>query len=230
LQALVKACAGLEEKLAQERRVNQHLKQSLDQQGEDFRKMRALISSQIAKIETGEQLGRQLGEEFDLRLGAATAELQEQLERKDLERASLDEEIARLGTVVEDLEQQKCRLQTKAAGGDFLNQMREAGISYVAQQPGAGEFKVPHEDIAAYLDSPQEYAARYCYVNLDLYRAWLSHHKQPRCSKALDSGRHCGLPVHRVDAPATFEPGESDRCSQHRESSLTISRLLNRAG
>lgn len=230
IAAMAQACEALESRFADEQRVNAQLKQALDSQAADFRNLRALISSQISKIEHGEQLSRQLTEEFDSRLHVATAELQEQLERMALERAQRDAEIERLQRHIDDLQQQKRRLQEKAAGGDFLRRMSEAGISYVAIQPGAGEFRVPHEDIAAYLDAPQEYAARYCYVDLKHYTAWLEHYKQPRCNKEREGGGSCGLPVHRVEAPATFEPGESDRCSSHRESSLTLSRIMRRSG
>ena len=230
LEAVAQTCAALERTIADERRVNAHLKQALDAQAAEFRKVRTLISSQIAKIEHGEQLGKQLMEDFDATLHVATAELQEQLQRKDLERAQRDAEIERLHGVIEELQQQKRSLQEQAAGGDFLRRMSEAGVSYVAMQPGAGEFRVPHEDIPTYLDSPQEYAARYCYVDFAHYSAWLAHYQQPRCGGTRDNGERCGLPVHRVEAPATFEPGESDRCSSHRESSLTISRIIKRTG
>jgi hypothetical protein len=85
---------------------------------------------------------------------------------------------------------------------------------------------VPQEDIPAYLQSPLEYAARYCYVDIQLYRAWLEHDKRPVCSHRDDNDRPCGLPVHRVVSPATFEPGESDRCSQHKESSQTLRQVM----
>ena len=231
LDELGKTCTTLEEKMVEERKINEHLKQCLDKQAEDFKNMRILISSQIGKIEHGELLGKQLGEEFDLRLNAITAELQEQLERKDMELDNRDGDITRLQESIHSLGEQKRELQDKAAGGDFLRSLSAAGISYIACQPGAGEFRVPQQDIATYLESPLEYAARYCYVDIELYKIWLAHHEKPRCSKDLDDGgKVCGMPVHRVEAPATFEPGESDRCSQHRDSSLTLSRVMHRAG
>ena len=107
--------------------------------------------------------------------------------------------------------------------------MNDAGICFVASQPGAGEFRVPQEDVPSYLQSPQDYAARYCYVDIQLYRDWVEHDNKPVCSHLADDGSRCALPVHRVSSPATFEPGESDRCSQHKTSSLTLRQVMGGA-
>ena len=230
LQQLEHLVSGLQRRLSDEHRVSSQLKRSLDSQAENFTKMRQLISQQISKIEHGENLGEQLGEEFNSKLGAATADLEEALERKDVEIFYRDGDIKCLGDKIRELEQQKLVLQEEVAGSDFLRQMSEAGICYVASQPGAGEFRVPQEDIPVYLQSPLEYAARYCYVDLQLYRVWLEHDNKPVCGHPNEKGKHCGLPVHRVGSPATFEPGESDRCAQHKASSLTLRQVMGARG
>ncbi len=230
LLELEQAVASLQLRLGDEHRVSAQLKQSLDAQAGHFARMRALISQQISTIENGDKLGQQLGEEFNVRLDAATAELQEQLERRDVELFYRDGEIKCLGQKIADLEQQKAGLEKKLAGSDFLHELSDAGISFVAMQPGAGEFRVPVEDIPAYLQSPQEYAARYCYVDIQHYRAWLEHNRKPVCTHVTETGRPCGLPVHRCGSPATFEPGESDRCSQHKASSLTLRQVMQSRG
>ncbi len=230
LLELEQAVASLQLQLGDEQRVSSQLKQSLDAQAEHFSRMRNLISQQISTLENGGQLGQQLGEEFNVRLDAATAELQEQLERKDVELFYQDGEIKCLGEKVAHLEQQKVELEKKLAGSDFLHELSDAGVSFVAVQPGAGEFRVPLEDIPAYLESPLDYAARYCYVDIQHYRAWLEHNRKPVCQEASGNGKLCGLPVHRCGSPATFEPGESDRCSQHKASSLTLRQVMQSRG
>lgn len=229
LQRLEHTSADLQRQVAEEQRVSSQLKQSLDAQAEHFAKMRQLISSQISKIEDGERLGEQLGEEFNVKLDAATAELQEALERKDVELFYRDGEIKSLGEKISELGQQKQELQQELAGSDFLAQLDSAGISFVAHQPGAGEFRVPREDIPAYLQSPEAYAANYCYVDLQHYRDWLAHDRKPVCCEPGADGQVCGLPVHRIASPATFESGESDRCSQHKTSSMTLRQVIKGA-
>ncbi len=230
LLELEQAVASLQLRLGDEHRVSAQLKQTLDAQAEHFGRMRALISQQIGTVEDGDRLGQQLGEAFNVRLDAATAELQELLERKDVELFYRDGEIKCLGEKIARLEHQNAELANKLAGSDFLHEMSDAGISFVAMQPGAGEFRVPLEDIPAYLQSPQEYAARFCYVDIQHYRAWLEHNCKPVCMEIAESGRSCGLPVHRCGSPATFEPGESDRCSQHKASSMTLRQVMQSRG
>lgn len=229
MQQLEQAVSELQSRLSYEHQVSSQLKHSLDSQAEHFSNMRKLISQQISRIEDGESLGEQLGAEFNVKLDAATAELQEELERKNVEIFYRDGEIKCLGENISDLERQKLALQEELAGSDLLRQMSDAGIYYVASQPGAGEFRVPQEDVPSYLQSPQEYAARYCYVDIALYRSWAEHDNKPVCSHLADNGGRCALPVHRVSSPATFEPGESDRCSQHKTSSLTLRQVMGGA-
>lgn len=230
VQQLEGSTADLLRKITEEQHISAQLKQSLDAQAGHFGKMRQLISSQISKIEDGERLGEQLGDEFNVKLDAATAELQEALERKDVELFYRDGEIKCLGQTIAELQQQKAELEQRLAGGEFLGQMSAAGIRYVAQQPGAGEFQVPIEDIPTYLESPEDYAARYCYVDLELYRSWLAHHDRPVCSFQGDDSRVCAMPVHRIASPATFEPGEHDRCSQHKSSNMTLHQVIRTNG
>jgi hypothetical protein len=213
-------------RLAEERRVNEHLKQSLSNQTEAFQRMRGLISSQIGKIEHGEQLGEQLLDEFNRKLNAVTSELHGEMARKEAQLHQRDEQIVQLSEAVEQFEQQNADLQDRVEGGEFLRRMSSAGISHIAAQPGAGEFRVSAKDMEAYLASPQEYAARYCCVEIGHYKAWLAHHQRPVCRHLDGDGRRCELPVHRVESPATFVVNESDCCSQHRSSSLALSRVM----
>ena len=229
MQQLEQAVSELQSRLNDEHQVSSQLKHSLDCQAEHFGKMRKLISQQISRIEDGESLGEQLGAEFNVKLDAATAELQEELERKNVEIFYRDGDIKCMGEKISALEQQKLALQEELAGSDILRQMNDAGICFVASQPGAGEFRVPQEDVPSYLQSPQDYAARYCYVDIQLYRDWVEHDNKPVCSHLADDGSRCALPVHRVSSPATFEPGESDRCSQHKTSSLTLRQVMGGA-
>jgi hypothetical protein len=230
LKQLEREVSALQHKLGDEHRVSSQLKQTMDAQAEHFTKMRKLISSQISQVDSGTNIGKQLDEEFNARLDAATAELQEDLERKDVEIFYRDGEIKSLGEKLNEIARHNRWLEAKVSGSDIIQQMSEAGIHYVASQPGAGEFQVPQEDLTGYLKSPQEYAARYCHVDIDAYRAWLAHNTSPRCNDTAENGKLCGLPVHRCGSPATFEPGESDRCSQHKASSSTLRQVMRARG
>ena len=138
------------------------------------------------------------------------------------------EQSSRLHDAIKQLKQQILVWREKAAGGEFLQKMSDAGIGFKACQPGAGEFQLPLQDVFDYLKSPSEYAARICCVDVEQYEAWLAHDGKPCCRYPVEGGGVCGLPVHRVDSPVTFVVDESDRCSQHRASSLTLSRVMQK--
>ena len=188
--------------------------------------MRGLISSQIDKIEDGEQLGRQLLDEFNGKLSQVTEELQAELGARDAQLQERNAELAQLRARLQLMEQANAELQDKADGKVLLQQMQEASITHFASQPGAGEFRISARDIPAYLASPVEYAARFCCVELEHYQAWLLHHERPVCRHLDNEGQYCDLPVHRVESPTTFVVDESDCCSQHRSSSLALSRMI----
>lgn len=153
--------------------------------------------------------------EMDSRIRAATAELQEMLDMREVElyyrhqqEANLKEEIAHLRQQNQDLVNQ---------GGDqLLARLNKAGINFVAFHPGAGHMTIARDDIARYLDNPKTYAAVHCGVTETLYQTWLNHYHQPCCTASDHRGGVCGRAVMRVSSPSEFHEGESDRCNEHR--------------
>lgn len=221
---------ALEMKASEEAQVNERLQASLKKQAGEFQKLRELVASQIEQVMEGQAAEQQLELEIKARIEAATVELQGELERKDVELFYRDEQIKRVNETIEALQQQKQALQEKAAGGDLMRQLQEAGISYTAYQPGAGQFTVPREELLQYVESPLDYAAARCMVDVETYRAWVAHSEKPVCTETNAKGKCCGMPVHRVDSPSKFDLGESDRCSQHKVSGQTIGKLMKANG
>src|SRR5699024_12182922 len=67
------------------------------------------------------------------------------------------------------------------------------------------------EDVFEYMENPVRFAAAKCQVSESHYRAWLKHYHNPCCQVADEKGEACGKRVLRVDVPAQFQPGVSDR-------------------
>ncbi len=98
---------------------------------------------------------------------------------------------------------------------DFLARLEHLGMNFLVYHAGVGHISVPVSDLSAYVSDPLAYAAKKCYVSAELYRSWLQHYDDPRCSYQSAQGTPCDARIIRVDSPARFTPGESDRCARH---------------
>lgn len=134
----------------------------------------------------------------------AEAELAVRAEQERLWR----EEILRLRSGHEQLAAQNIE--------QALERLASLGLTFVVYHPGAGHLTIPLQEIARYQESPIAYAAAKCSVSEEQYRQWLRHFQQPVCECELTGGKHCALPIDRVDNPQRFVAGESNCCARHK--------------
>lgn len=195
-------------------------KERTDAQVQKIEAMREYFTHKLEAAHADDSLQLQaLQENYEMELAArvhsATSELDERLEMREMEllyrhqqEASLKEEIARLRRENQELLGQ--------GGGQLLGKLDRAGISFVAFHPGVGQLTVPVSEVAGYLEDPDAFAAGAIGVLPELYRRWLKHHASPLCTARLGSGQVCGCSLPKVARPSDFQPGESDRCPEHK--------------
>ena len=86
----------------------------------------------------------------------------------------------------------------------------------MAYHLGAGNITIDLDSIGVYLENPIAYAANICKVPDSDYRAWLLHYANPVCCEFSNAkGESCSKKLRRVDSPAQFVAGRSDRCPLH---------------
>lgn len=209
-----------EQKLEALALVNTQLKERMESQVAKMEGIREyfehkLRSAQSGEKESMESLHKQYELEVQLKVEAATSELEEMIQMRDMElmyrneqELSLNEEVARLREEVQNL--------VSNSGNEVLSHLQERGINFVAYQPGAGHITIPLADLTAYTENPQDYAAKKCGLTPTQYRTWLVHYQNPSCCALNSNGSVCGSPIDRVHNPTDFHPGENDRCATHR--------------
>ncbi len=175
-------------------------------------KLKAAQSDESSQLQT---LQENFAVELEARVQAATAEMQERLDMREVELFYRHQQENNLKEEVAHLRQENQRLINQA-GDQLLQKLHKAGINFVAFHPGIGQVSIPLADMASYLDNPQAYAAANSGVSPGVYTAWLAHHQHPSCNHIDRSGQVCGKALSRVALPTDFHPGESDRCAQHR--------------
>lgn len=211
----------LQEKNQELTRRHQLLLEKFDSQVQKIEGMREYFSHKLAAAHEGENsqlhaLQENYEMELAARVQAATTELQERLDMREVElfyrhqqERNLKDEIARLKDENQSLVNQ--------SGGQLLNKLSEAGITFVTYQPGAEHMTISLADMGRYLSDPKAYAAEQCGVDVEHYREWLQHFAHPRCGAEDSKGQICGRTITRVTHPGDFHQGESDRCSEHHE-------------
>ena len=208
---------------------NRLLKENLDVQANKVEGMREYFSHKLkaAQDESSEiqALQENFALEMDMKIQAATAELREMLEMREVElfyrhqnESTLKEEIVSLKKENQNLINQ--------GGNHLLNRLSKAGIAFVSFHPGAGEIRIMEDDIGRYLENPQAYAAEKCGVHESLYQSWLEHYHLPVCRARDNNGQLCGKPLGRIESPLQFHPGENDCCEQHQ--ALSYLRLVEK--
>ncbi|WP_039913431.1 hypothetical protein [Cellvibrio mixtus] len=209
---------------------NRTFKEGLDAQANKIEGMREYFAHKLKAAQSGESnqiqmLQENFALEMDAKIRAATAELREMLDMREVElfyrhqnETALKEEIVNLKR-----EQQQ---MLKNSGDQLLARLTKAGVNLVTFMPGLGEAAVPLDDIGVYLEDPQGYAANKAGVSEAIYLAWLEHHQSPCCNAVDPKGHACGRSISLIETPFEFHPGESDRCSQHQ--SMVYSRVAER--
>lgn len=174
-------------------------------------KLKAAQTSESGQLQAMQE---NFAEELETRVRAATAELQEMLDMREVELFYRHQQESNLKEEIAHLRQENQKLINQ--GGDqLLHKLTKAGINFVAFHPGAEQMTIARDDIVRYLDNPRAFAAASCGVSESLYLSWLNHYHQPCCTSADNRGGVCRKPVVRVLSPSEFHEGESDRCGEH---------------
>lgn len=207
--------------LQQERERNASLKETIEGQAQKIQGLREYFELKLEKAEGSEQdQFHQLKENYELEMQAhveaATTELKEMLQLREVELLYRNEQEAKLHEEISALREQNQSLINNS-GDHILSKMMEKGVSFVTYQPGAGHITLPINDIPKYLESPTSYVAKYCGVSEAHYNAWLEHYHVPICRATHTNGEICGENIHRVESPVDFVFGETDCCHKHRK-------------
>ncbi|WP_339669674.1 hypothetical protein [Dasania marina] len=204
--------------LANEKSISRRYKETLEAQAQNLHDEREQFQQNVTaakNIETQQvaALEQKFAEELRATVDTATAELKEMLEMREVELFYREEQ---LGSLREEISQLRTERQALLSdGGDkLLSRLAQAGITFVAYQPGLDHLSVPQPDLFAYLESPSGYVAERYGVDQSLYEQWLAHYQLPVCRHKVDDSV-CGEPITKVERPADFIPNDSDRCSQH---------------
>ncbi|TQV81010.1 hypothetical protein FKG94_09955 [Exilibacterium tricleocarpae] len=209
-----------------EQQRNQQLKQTIDGQAAKIEgvreyfehKLKTAKSIEIAQLQT---LKTNFEMELDAKIEAATTELKEMLQMREVELTYRNELVGNLNEEISRLRQENQQLLSDSAD-QLLDKMNRSGISFVAFHPGAGHMTIPLSDMSTYLENPTAYAAQRCGVGEKQYEGWLAHYTAPTCQALNEQGELCGTLVTRVESPADFHSGESDRCYEHQSNVTTL--------
>lgn len=219
LQAYQERLQELETENADLALRNQSLKESFDTQAAKVEGMREYFSHKLKTAQSGEDsqfqaLQENFAVELELKVQAATANLREMLDMREVElfyrhqnEATLKEEIANLKRDYQEL--------LNNSGEQLLARLVRAGVNFVVYHPGVGQFTIAQEDLSSYLDNPNGYVAKHAGVGETLYSQWFSHYQNPICNAQDEHGHLCGKTLVRIGSPVEFHDGESNRCEQH---------------
>jgi len=143
------------------------------------------------------------------------ARLRELYQVKEMELIYKEEITNQLREEVVNLRREKIRLV--GAGADkFLAKLEKLGISFINYHPGVGHLSIPLQDMANYIEDTDAYVAEKCLIPKQHYLKWRAHYDNPMCNCEPSSGTLCGVRIPRLESPAKFVEGESDRCAKHR--------------
>jgi hypothetical protein len=198
---------------------NRTLKETLDLQATKIEGMREYFAHKLTAAQSDEAgqlqaLQDNFSLELDAKISAATAELREMLDMREVELFYRHQNESALKEEIVSIKRDNQQL-LKNSGDQLLGRLTKAGVNLVVFLPGVGESAIPLDDIGHYLEDPQAFAAAKAGVSEVIYIAWLAHHQVPCCLAQDARGHECGKSVPLVETPLEFHPGESDRCAQH---------------
>lgn len=198
---------------------NQQLKTTIEGQATKIRGVREYFEHKLESTRASgdanlEDLRRAFEVEQEANINAAVAELKEQLQIKEVTLMYKETQCSGLEDEVRRLQDDKQTLLANS-GNQLLERLHNSGISFVSFQPGYGHMTLPIDDIPQFMEDTDAYVADKCGVSKGHYRAWQEHSKNPVCQAIASGGLPCGGRTARVDRPADFLMGESDRCSLH---------------
>ncbi|HWV14648.1 MAG TPA: hypothetical protein VN030_04390 [Cellvibrio sp.] len=212
----------LEEQVAEFKTQNAAIKERLDMQAGKVQGIREYYSHKLKMVQSDEADQQQamqamqenIALEMELKVQAATRELTETLDMRNVELFYRHQNEASLKEEVVQLKQQYQALLT-SSGEQLLTRLNSAGVSFVVFHPGVGQFTVALADLSRYLASPVAFAAQKLDIPEALYSGWLKHCENPLCTAQTGEGKSCGRPLAKIDSPLKFHLGESDRCDEH---------------
>lgn len=198
---------------------NRYLKDSLDVQATKIEGMREYFAHKLKAAQQDESsqvqvLQENFSLELDAKIRAATAELREMLDMREVELFYRHQNESALKDEIVNLKRENQQL-LKNSGDQLLGRLTKAGVNLVVFLPGLGEVAIALDDIGRYLEDQQAYAADKAGVSEAIYSAWLEHHQSPCCNAVDARGHVCGRAVPVIETPLEFHSGESDRCAQH---------------
>jgi hypothetical protein len=209
------------QELNESERINsENIKRQLQEQQQMAEKIRESFHEQLA--ETKQVEGHQIDllksnfeSELELRIQSIAKEYEQQLDTKDVEIAYRNEQLSILKEEITQLHDEHAKL-IKEAGEQFISRLRDNKVTFMAYHLGAGNTTIDLDSIGVYLENPIAYAANICKVPDSDYRAWIAHYNNPACCEfSTAKGETCGKKLRRVDSPAQFVSGKSDRCPLH---------------
>ncbi|QEY15685.1 hypothetical protein D0C16_06690 [Cellvibrio sp. KY-GH-1] len=209
---------------------NRMLKENLDAQVNKIEGMREYFAHKLKAAQAGESgqiqlLQENFALEMEAKISAATGELREMLDMREVELFYRHQNEMALKEEIVNLKREQQQL-LKNSGDQLLERLTKAGVSLVTFLPGLGEMAIPLDDIGVYLEDTQTYAAEKAGVSEAIYLSWLEHHQSPCCNAVDPRGHSCGRSITVIETPFEFHPGESDRCSQHQ--TLIYSKVAER--
>lgn len=205
---------------------NRNLKDTLDVQATKIEGMREYFAHKLKAAQQDESsqlqvLQENFALELDAKIRAATAELREMLDMREVELFYRHQNESGLKEEIVNLKRENQQL-LKNSGDQLLGRLTKAGVNLVVFLPGLGEIAIALDDIGRYLEDPHAYAADKIGVSEAIYSAWLEHHQSP-CCHAVDSRGHvCGRSIQVLETPLEFHLGESDRCEQHQSVAYSL--------
>ncbi len=198
---------------------NKLLKENLDIQASKVEGVREYFSHKLKTAQLDEHsqiqtMQENFSVEIELKVQAATAELREMLDMREVElfyrhqnESNLREEIIKL--------KHESQALLSNTGDQLLTRLNKAGVNFVVYHPGVGQFAIALEDLSRYLDNSVAFVAQKSGVGEMLYSHWFAHYQNPICNGADSHGNSCGKSLVRIGSPLEFHEGESDRCEHH---------------
>ena len=230
LQGQLSGLAGIDSLLKREREEHERklleLQDALSKAGEARQQVAVLLeakeqefNSRLLRRETELMLAmdRRLDDEANRHL-LAVKSLQAEI-------AGRDELIASLERTMEEQRVEQARIAESSAD-EYLRELQGMGMTFVVYHPGVGNLSVPVDDLAVYTRNPPAYVAKKCLVSEEHYREWIRHFENPRCLADIGDGKCCQARLIRIDSPAKFVSGQSDRCARHQGADTAILNVL----
>lgn len=224
IESLNKQIEQLRLSLSLEQKKNLELKEHLSEQAAEYELAREQF---VEQVEDSKQLEAKqiegLKKKYELELKAKLEQelsgMKELLDTREVELLYREDQITCLRQEVTDLHEEKQDL-LKQGDNNVLERVAKNGVTFVAFHPGVGHITILFDQMGRYLESPTAFVAEKAFVTEEHYLEWLKHYHNSVCTHCDSKGEPCLEPVKKIDRPAEFVIGRSDRCERHQSISL----------